>query len=46
MHAANLGASLRGVESRGITLVDGYDEFSVDVLERNRGAVFNDAFAV
>ncbi|MGH8714149.1 MAG: hypothetical protein ACREYB_09095 [Casimicrobiaceae bacterium] len=45
MRAANLGASLRGVESSGITLGDSDYEIIVDVLERSRGGIFNDAFA-
>ena len=45
IYAANLGASLRGVVSSGITLSDADFEHVVDVLDKGRGAIFNDVFA-
>lgn len=45
IYAANLGASLRGVASSGITLSDADFEHVVEVLDGCRGAIFNDVFA-
>ncbi len=45
MYAANLGASLNGVTSSGITLVDRDFDLIVAALDNDRGAIFNDAFA-
>ena len=44
IYAANLGASLRGVASNGITLADRDFDCIVDLLDKDRGAIFNDVF--
>jgi hypothetical protein len=45
IYAANLGASLRGATLNGVTLADSHFDFIVDVLDKDRGATFNDVFA-
>ena len=44
IYAANLGASLRGATLNGFTLTDSHFDFIVDLLDRDRGATFNDVF--